>query len=194
MGARPAATGSERLGGTSPPAYTEGVTVFDLRSLHLRSGQHVERRLEVELEPFDLGGARYVCDPPAPTATVSFTRATSGIVFRQRLATTLRGPCQRCLEDAAVPLAIDATEYEDARPGTDEDLRTQYLVDQRLDLSAWARDAIALALPAQILCADDCAGLCAQCGANLNEGPCGCALPPPDPRLAKLAALKDLLR
>jgi len=63
--------------------------------------------------------------------------------------------------------------------------------DQELDVRGWARDALALALPAQLLCRDDCAGLCAVCGENLNEaGPEHAHERAPDARWAKLSALK----
>jgi uncharacterized protein len=50
-------------------------------------------------------------------------------------------------------------------------LRSPYVHDDQVDLSAWARDALALALPEQILCREDCAGLCAVCGRDLNAEP-----------------------
>ena len=60
-----------------------------------------------------------------------------------------------------------------------------------IDLSAWARDAIALALPEQIVCRDDCAGLCAECGKNLNDEPHTHEEQHGDPRWAALEALRD---
>ena len=44
-----------------------------------------------------------------------------------------------------------------------------YLVAGELDVHAWARDALLLALPTQIVCRDDCLGLCPECGVNLND-------------------------
>jgi DUF177 domain-containing protein len=92
-------------------------------------------------------------------------------VFELRLRTRLHGPCFRCLGDAALDLAIDAREYQATNPGESDELRTPYVVDDKLDLQAWARDAVALALPDKILCRADCAGLCPVCGKNLNEEP-----------------------
>jgi uncharacterized protein len=46
-----------------------------------------------------------------------------------------------------------------------------------------------LELPMAPLCRDDCAGLCPQCGANRNEGDCGCVAPR-DPRWANLDVLR----
>jgi uncharacterized protein len=60
-----------------------------------------------------------------------------------------------------------------------------------LDLRAWAHDALALAFPAQIVCRDDCLGLCPVCGENLNEaGPDHAHEQAPDPRWAKLRELR----
>ena len=60
----------------------------------------------------------------------------------------------------------------------------------RAKANQWARDALALTLPAQIACREDCAGLCGQCGANLNEDPEHHHEAAPDPRWAKLGELK----
>jgi len=61
---------------------------------------------------------------------------------------------------------------------------------EELDLHAWARDALALALPTQLTCRPDCAGLCPQCGANLNDEPDHRHDEAPDNRWAKLSELK----
>ena len=59
-----------------------------------------------------------------------------------------------------------------------------------LDLDQVVTEAFVLAMDTKNLCSDDCKGLCAKCGANLNDGPCGCR-PEVDPRLAVLAQLLD---
>ena len=72
-------------------------------------------------------------------------------------------------------------------------MTTPYLVDDRLDLSAWARDSLILALPDKILCRADCAGLCPVCGKDLNREPHVHGEAEPDPRWAALERLKDRL-
>jgi len=95
----------------------------------------------------------------------------------------------RCLADAELPVEVDAREV--SQPGGGEELQSPYLVDGVLDMHGWARDALALALPNRVLCRADCAGLCAICGADLNqEGPDHGHEPEPDPRWAKLGELK----
>jgi uncharacterized protein len=63
--------------------------------------------------------------------------------------------------------------------------------DETVDLSAWARDTIALALPDKILCRTDCAGLCPTCGKDLNVEPHEHDAPATDSRWAALEALRS---
>ena len=67
-------------------------------------------------------------------------------------------------------MPIHALEYQ-ASEADDDELRTPYVVDGSLEVSDWARDAVVLALPEKILCRPDCAGLCPECGKNLNDEP-----------------------
>ena len=65
------------------------------------------------------------------------------------------------------------------------------MVEEVLDLSAWARDALVLGLPAKILCREDCPGLCPVCAADLSEvGEDHTHDEAPDPRWAKLRELR----
>ena len=169
------------------------VTTFSLRTLRLRPGEEHRDARPVGLAALEYGGQRYLPVPDTVTAELAIARATTGTMFELHFGARIHGPCMRCLGDAVVNLPIDAREYQAANPGGDEELKTPYLTDERLDLSAWARDAIALALPEKILCRADCAGLCAGCGADLNRETCACGPPEPDTRWAKLAEVKERL-
>ncbi len=165
------------------------MTTFDLRTLHLRSGDQARERVEIALEPLVLGGQSYEPRPNPAPAGLAVTRASSGTVLELALDVALDGPCFRCLTDAELPLELSLREYEATRPGSDDE-RTEYLDDGRLDLSAWAHDAIALALPDKILCRPDCAGLCPVCGKDLNAEPHEHSEERADPRWAKLSELR----
>jgi DUF177 domain-containing protein len=123
-------------------------------------------------------------------AELEVTRANTGTVFLLAFTARLHGPCYRCLGDAVLEVPIRAREYQDESP-EDEQMATPYLTGDNLELSDWARDAVALALPDKILCRDDCAGLCPVCGKNLNDEPHEHDESEPDPRWAALQALKD---
>ena len=168
------------------------MTSLDLRRVRLRSGEQYRDRHLIALEPLTFGGQPYVPVPATPEAELIVSRASTGTVFELRFTARLHGPCHRCLADAVIDRTISAQEYQATSP-LDDELRTPYVVDDRLDLSAWARDALVLALPDQILCRPDCAGLCPVCGADLNANPHEHAEETSDPRWEALAELKDRL-
>jgi uncharacterized protein len=168
------------------------MTTLNLRTIKLRSGEQFRDEQEIELEPLELGGQRYLPVPQKVPAELTITRASTGTVFELSFHVRLHGPCYRCLEDAVLDLPISAREYQATAPESDE-MRTPYLEEDNLDLSAWARDALALELPDKILCRPDCAGLCPVCGKDLNAEPHEHDEPKADTRWAALAELKDRL-
>jgi len=166
------------------------MTTFDLRRLALRSGGQHREDVEIELEPLVYAGREYELRPSPASATLAVTKASSGTVLELELEVSLHGPCVRCLADATLPLALELREYQATDPGGGDELRSDYVADDVLDLSAWARDALALALPDKILCRPDCAGLCPVCGRDLNAEPHEHAEDEPDPRWAALRQLR----
>ena len=169
------------------------MTSYPLRKLRLRPGEEHRDEVTIQLEPFELGGERYLPVPAEAPAELSIARATGGDVFRLRFRTRLHGPCMRCLEDAVVAVDVDGREYQATDDRADEQLTNAYVVDDRLELSQWARDAIALELPVQILCRPDCRGLCPVCGRNLTRDPHEHEHDASDPRWAALEQLRDRL-
>jgi uncharacterized protein len=166
-----------------------GVTdTIDLGGLALTSGEGAVVEASVRLDALELGGQRYGAPGGTVDARVDVSRTTAGYALRLRYAVRLDGPCMRCLEDAGETVAIDAREVD--QPGGGEDLRSPYLDHDELDVKAWTRDALVLALPAQIRCAADCRGLCGICGANLNDDPGHAHERAPDARWAKLSELR----
>jgi uncharacterized protein len=145
----------------------------------------------VNLDPVSLGGQSYDAAEHGTGARLDVSRTSTGHALRLRFETELSGPCVRCLEEAALPVEIDAREVDQPSTG-DEELRSPYVTDGELDLERWANDAMVLSLPSQPLCRPDCAGLCSVCGESLNDadpeahrhGGGG------DPRMAKLRDLK----
>ena len=169
------------------------MTTLSLRQIRLRSGEEYRDTKDVELGSFELGGQRYLPVPGTVPADLTITRASTGTVFALSFHARLHGPCYRCLEDAVIDLPISAREYHATNPRDSDELRTPYVVDDQLDLSAWARDALALALPDKILCKPDCAGLCPVCGRDLNVEPHVHEEAEGDPRWSALAELRDRL-
>jgi len=168
------------------------VTTFDLRQAKLRPGEEYRDEQEIELAPFDLGGQRYIPVPEEVPAELVISRGSSGTVFELRFRARLHGPCVRCLNDAVVDLPIHGREYQATSADSDE-LKTPYVENEQLDLTAWARDALVLELPDKILCRPDCAGLCPVCGRDLNVEPHAHEDEELDTRWAALSELRDRL-
>jgi uncharacterized protein len=163
--------------------------VFNLGRLRLTSGEGKRLDLEVPVDGFDFAGQSYSVPGGTVSARVDISRTTSGYSLRLRFEAALIGPCMRCLDEAGHAIEVDAREVD--QPGGGEELSSPYLEEGELDVRAWARDALALALPPQIVCREECLGLCAVCGENLNEaGPGHVHEKEPDPRWAALRELK----
>jgi uncharacterized protein len=163
---------------------------FDLAGLRLSAGQGRRLELEVSFNELELGGEHYRVEPDSVPVRLDISRTTGdGYALGLRFAARLIGPCMRCLEPAEPTFEVDAREI--SQLGAGDELESPYVEHGVLDLRAWARDALALALPAQILCRSECAGLCPACGADLNlAGPEHVHAPAPDPRWAKLSELR----
>jgi len=163
---------------------------FDLGRLRLTSGEGRRLDLEVALDPLQFGGGTYVIEPAVVPAVLDISCMTrAGYALRLRFDASLRGPCMRCLEPAQPAIGVDSREVD--QPGGGDELSSPYVLDDVLDVHDWARDALVLALPLQLLCREDCAGLCPVCGVDLNAaGPEHAHEREPDPRWAKLSELK----
>ncbi len=143
-------------------------TIIDLARLSLSHGEGARLDTGVRLAPLELGGQTYVPERDAVEARLDVSRPSNGYAFRLRFPIRIEGPCMRCLEGAALETEVDAREV-DQSDTDDEELRSPYVIDHELDLGRWAHDAAILALPTQILCRSDCAGLCPVCGLSLND-------------------------
>lgn len=143
-------------------------TIVDLARLSLAHGEGARLELPVRLGPLELGGQAYDPGDGALATRLDVSRPSSGYAFRLRFPLRVEGPCMRCLEGAVVETEVDVREV-DSQGTEDEELRSPYVEDDELDLGRWAHDAAVLAIPTQILCRPDCAGLCPACGEPLND-------------------------
>ncbi len=117
-----------------------------------------------------------------------------------RVQAELRVVCCRCASTFERPLekAFDLDYAPDpaVKPDGEEvalsysDLGVGFYHNDELDLRNVVAEQIFLDVPMKPLCREDCHGLCDQCGADLNQGECGCERKSSDPRLAPLLDLK----
>ena len=127
------------------------------------------------------------------TGNLKMIRTTDGVLVTGTLKTSLELECSRCLEPVSMPIELEIE--EEFRPtvdihtgatlplADDDDKATRIDEHHILNLTEVVRQAIFLTLPMHPLCQEDCAGLCIQCGQDLNKGKCDCITEAVDPRL-----------
>jgi uncharacterized protein len=165
--------------------------IFDLGRLSLHAGEGRRIDTHVTVDPLSFGGQTYENGAHEVPVRLDVSRTMGGYALRLRFKVELDGPCMRCLESAHRTIEVDAREVDQGEAGDDDELTSPYVDRNELDLRSWSRDALALALPTQIVCTDDCKGLCPLCGENLNTAdPNHAHESAPDPRWAKLSQLK----
>lgn len=163
---------------------------YDLAGLRLSPGEGRRLELEVPIDALELGGERYEARPASVPVALDVSKLVGGgYALKLELSAALVGPCMRCLKQAAPEIAVRAREVD--VPGEGDELESPYVQGEVVDVAGWARDAFALAAPAKVLCRQDCAGLCPECAADLNEaGPGHSHERAKDARWAKLSELK----
>lgn len=168
----------------------QNTDILDLGRIGLTSGEARHLDLTVRMDDLSLGGQSYAAVPAGVPVKLDVSRMTGGYSLRLRYDVRLDGPCMRCLENAGRSFRIDAREIDQPGGGSD-DLDSPYVDGDELDLQAWARDALVLELPSQIVCREDCKGICPVCGENLNgAAPDHHHEKAPDARWAKLSEIR----
>ena len=166
--------------------------MLDVAALGLAPGDVRRVDVPIEMDPLRFGGETYDVEVADP-GVVELQAMSGGLYLKLHFGAAVAGPCYRCLEDARVEVTVDASEYqEQGADPDDEELSTEYLEHEELDVDRWARDALVLTLPGKILCRADCAGMCPRCGARLEPGVAhDCAPAETDPRWESLRQLLE---
>lgn len=147
---------------------------------------HQELRFELDLSDLDFGGSMPVSRPVVVDCRL---RNKAGLLLcEMQMSTTLHCVCDRCGEeyDAEKSVGYECVLAQERQSEDSDDIIV--LEGDEVELAELARDAFILDMDTKFLCSEDCKGLCAGCGANLNCESCRCQKAV-DPRLAKLAQL-----
>ena len=162
---------------------------LDLRKVIHVPGASVPFDFQMDLTHLDFYGARPITRPLRVQGKV--TNRAGALLLEGDASTVLDLTCDRCCK----PFTREKTVSLDSLLATElehEDSEDEIILleDGAADLDEVASTAFILAMDTTNLCSEDCKGLCSRCGADLNDGPCGCK-PDVDPRLAALAQLLD---
>jgi uncharacterized protein len=180
------------------------------------TGLKLDEPIALELLQEVLGGAGHDTGFRATrpsTLHASLRKVSGGVLVQGHFTAHVAAPCKRCLVDVTVDLPVSFTlnlvpesllrgddaedeKAEDREQGEMggsfelEDADEEVFDGKTIDLDPIVREQVLLALPMNAVCREDCKGLCAQCGQNLNEKQCGCEQKVIDPRLAPLMNIK----
>jgi uncharacterized protein len=125
-------------------------------------------------------------------------RKQGEVELRGQLHTKAAIACSRCLKEVELPIALNFSERfatatawqgEEQHELSEDDLDLG-LVDEAVELDDLVKEEILLALPAHVLCDENCKGICPNCGADRNVSECGCETQQVDARWAKLKDLR----
>ena len=125
-------------------------------------------------------------------------RKADEVELRGHLRAIIEAACARCLKPVQLPIEVDFTErfvpavgwrLEEQHELREEDLNLAVFDGGAVELNDLVREEILLAMPGQVLCGEDCKGLCPSCGVDRNEKTCQCENRKVD---ARWTALKDL--
>lgn len=122
---------------------------------------------------------------------IKVSRTSEGIYIEGKLETAVAVECVRCLTEFSLPVSVQLDDLFYYPPFTAPEGEFTVGENGFIDLSPLVRELSLLEVPMQPICREDCQGLCQECGANLNEGDCGCQDDDVDPRLAILSNLLD---
>lgn len=137
-------------------------------------------------ESFNIPRSNYMMDIDVKVDGVVYRKDIDYIV-EGKVKTVLNLNCDLCLSAFETKLDFDLSEVYSETP--DEDQEIWELSDKTIDLKPAVIANIMLNLPMQVLCSDDCKGLCPKCGHNLNDGDCGCDRGYVNPQFEKLLNL-----
>ncbi len=132
---------------------------------------------------------------PSPMKVEGDITNTAGYMrMRLHMSVDYTAECARCLAPVSGAFALDLEKTvapKDVLRDLDEDKLDEYAIVENgfLDMDTQLREQMEMEFPVRFLCKEDCKGLCQKCGANLNDGPCGCRQKEIDPRLKPLEKL-----
>jgi uncharacterized protein len=149
-----------------------------------------EKRIELDATVAELGLVDERFDPDDPVLVrLRLESLTDGIVINGEVTSSWHGICRRCAIPATGTLECHVHELYQVTVTDPE----AFQLEDQLDLEPMVREVLVLDAPLSPLCREDCAGLCLQCGVDLNHETCSCVEVAEDPRWDALDQLKGML-
>lgn len=154
-------------------------------------GKHIQLQPELELDKISFQMGDYPILEKTPVELEITNTGNKVLELKGIGSVTVGIPCDRCLEQVAVKIPYEIEQKLDMKKSDTERVQdldeNDYLTGMDLDVDRLVYLEVLMSWPLKVLCKEDCKGICSRCGKNLNDGPCGCAEEPKDPRMAAIS-------
>lgn len=163
--------------------------VIDVSSILKEFGGRIDISDEIEIPKTEVYGCSYSFAGPV-NVKGSVTNNGETLVMKAECTGVMSTQCARCLRDIDVPIMFLVEETLVQGEEMPEDFEDVIVFEgHTVSLDEIVVNNFIMNVSSRYLCKEDCKGLCTSCGADLNEGECGCNNEVIDPRWAALAEM-----
>ena len=161
--------------------------IIDLKRIFVNENSSLPIEYSLDMSKVDFSGDYPLKKPVEIKGSV--TNKASLVELDADISYAFEAPCDRCGDYAVKNYTLHIE--KSLAPSIEGEESDSILLtpDMKLDIDELVYSEVIVSLPMKHLCKDDCKGICAKCGKNLNEGPCTCEKHETDPRLAVLKTL-----
>lgn len=156
--------------------------------MNLPADEVQEKNVSYDADSFERCGVAY---PVLEKEDVTLNITNLGgrkVKIEVKTKVVLSIPCDRCLSEQRVEIPVSSEVEIDFNESSEERINDLneigYIDGYDLDVDRLVYEEILLGFPMKVLCKENCKGICKVCGANLNQGECGCNRAEPDPRMS----------
>ncbi len=164
--------------------------IIDVSAILKELGGRIDISDEISVADTDFLGELYHFNKPLKIEG-SIANTGKSLIFKAVCSGVMQTKCARCMKDIDVDISFDIDEVLAQSDGseTQEDSELILFEGHTVDIDDIVLNNFLTNISGKYLCSEDCKGLCSICGADLNEGDCGCKRDVIDPRWAALADL-----
>ena len=167
--------------------------LIDVSKIIAKPDGSYNEQLECDMTCFSYCGESYEISACTPIGVKITSKGNRKALISLRTTISLLIPCDRCLTPVEHSFDIDYSREIDFNENSSDRIdnmdELNFINGTEFDVNQLICDEIIIDFPLQVLCDEDCKGLCPECGINLNENECSCDKSPIDPRFAVLADL-----
>ena len=164
---------------------------IDVSTILKELGGKIDINGDVEMSDTDFLGEMYHFNEPVKVSG-SVSNNGQSLILKANCTGHMTTQCARCMKDIVVDIDFDIDEnlaQDDGSVSSDDDVIL--FEDVKIDIDDIVANNFLMNVEGKYLCSEDCKGLCQHCGADLNEGDCGCSQENIDPRWAALVDIME---